>query len=267
MSYASYSQGAPFPALRPSPSESEASGLRIGRLDVWPEGVVSGRTAAHWIENSDFDLVIVRLPSPDRTFARELRRSSLDSWQADTLLYFTLDTLTVAKGDEGLVLSRLDDAERLRSDDVVSRVFDGYSNHYRSSSLFDRMDVVRGYQDWTRAAAGRADHSVFICKDDFGTTLGIAVVDQTAPAVSEVLLAGVVPEGRGRGMYTKMLRLVVAEEVRRGASRLVISTQAANTGVMRAWCRLGFLPALSLDTLHVTRSHLERTSPRSSQLP
>jgi hypothetical protein len=50
-----------------------------------------------------------------------------------------------------------------------------------------------------------------------------------------------------------MLRHVIARAGSLGKGSVVISTQASNTAVMRAWARVGMLPTISLNTLHVMK--------------
>ena len=50
-----------------------------------------------------------------------------------------------------------------------------------------------------------------------------------------------------------MLRHVIARAGSLGKESVVISTQASNIAVMRAWARVGMLPTISLNTVHVMK--------------
>ena len=51
MGYQTYLDGPAELVIRPSVVESRASGLEVGRLDVWPAGSADGRHVARLIVN------------------------------------------------------------------------------------------------------------------------------------------------------------------------------------------------------------------------
>jgi ribosomal protein S18 acetylase RimI-like enzyme len=81
----------------------------------------------------------------------------------------------------------------------------------------------------------------------------LAITERKVDDSTEILLAGVIPEARRRGIYSELLQGIMGEEARSGISLIRISTQSGNIGVMRAWAKLGFLPYMALNTLHVTK--------------
>ena len=58
---------------------------------------------------------------------------------------------------------------------------------------------------------------------------------------------------RGRGHYALLLAEVARLSALRGAARLVISKQAGNVAVQRAWHRAGLTPFATFTTLHAIR--------------
>jgi GNAT superfamily N-acetyltransferase len=67
----------------------------------------------------------------------------------------------------------------------------------------------------------------------------------------EVLLAGTAPNFQGRGVYRSLFAGVVARTAELGCLEVVISTQASNIGVQRAWAALGLRPFAAFTTVHV----------------
>ena len=85
--------------------------------------------------------------------------------------------------------------------------------------------------------------------------IGLATLAHTA-GTTEILLAGIIRAARGRRRYAHLLAGVEEAARAHGAERLVISTQAHNAGVQRAWARYGFEPVGSVHTVHAVRRDL-----------
>lgn len=249
--------------ISPAPLESQVTGLSVARMSLVEHPEADGSAIARAIEESPFDVVIIRVPASDVGFGEGLQESHLISWQADTLLYFELSGV-VAANHPTSSLNRAAVADRPRVVTLVSSVFAGYANHYVSNPLLKCISVPAAYADWAVAALDRVDQRVFIWNSEDNGDAGVCVVECTGPGRAEILLAGVVPAARRQGVYVRMIREVSSTLHAEGVSKISISTQASNIGVMRAWCRLGFLPTQALNTLHVVKPHLMSPPP---QLP
>jgi len=253
MSYRNYLAAEEELQVRLSEVESHASGLLVGRINVWPPRRTRGREVLGLIQDSGFDLVIVRAGAEDVELAATLNSPTLISWQADTLLYFEISTMSLAIGDASDGLVRLTPDDESAAEVLVERIFADYRNHYSSNPILREINVVAAYRDWARTALGSNKNAVFVALSPNGSASGLCVTDVDDESYDEVLLAGVVPEERGRGAYQDMVRRIGLQARDAGKESLVISTQAANLSVMRAWCRLGFLPTIALNTFHVMR--------------
>lgn len=253
MSYRDYLATTLDLTVRKSDIESHASGLAIGRLEVWPPGSALGQDIALLIENSGLDLVIVRAGAQDVELAAKLNSRSLISWQADTLLYFKIEARSLAEGAETTCLEPLMSRDESIANALVERVFEGYRNHYSANPALGNIDVVKVYQDWTLNALRKDKNTVFTAVTSNGATAGLCVVDSEGDKYEEILLAGIVPEERGHGVYQEMIRSIGHNAHKSGKDSVVISTQASNIRVMRSWCRMGFLPTIALNTFHVMR--------------
>ena len=235
-----------------SDSESSAVGLNVGRLTVPVDHQPVGTELSEMIAQSPFDVTFVRYPSIHADLAFGLQHPDLVSWQADTLMYFEIDRKVEANFDSKVEINRLEANSATSISDLVDDIFHGYTNHYAASPLFKSVDVGRAYTDWAIRTVGHEDRVVYSACRGVNAVVGIAVVDSSATDWDEILLAGITPDARREGNYTAMLSLVVNESIKSG-KRAVISSQASNLGVIRAWVRLGMLPTLSINTLHVVK--------------
>ena len=253
LSYSSFRGVAPKVTLVRSPEESHASGLHVGRLNLWPAGVLSGSSVTEMVMHSPFDYVILRYPSQDEALAASLLCDELIHWQADTLIYFEGQGHSQRQIVRPHNLKTLSSADATVSDRLTYDIFCGYRNHYSSSPQFKDLDVAEAYQSWVRHELRSASTAVFHMTGAAGEDLGLAMVDGSPHDHDEVLLAGIVPDQRRTGWYSELLRHLSDRAQQRGKSFLAISTQSSNTQVMSAWCRLGWEPTLSLSTVHIMR--------------
>ena len=242
--------------------ESSASGLSVGRVEIWPPGRISGREANDLIVNSGFDITIVRAGVEDVRLAAQLGVENFTSFQADTLLYFEISIEDLEDKVISSDLKRLTREDRLLTDSLVKNIFSGYQNHYSANPALVDIDVVAAYQQWTRSSLDLSNRVAYLFAVPDSNPCGLCVVDVEHPFFDEIILAGILPEQQGRGRYSNMVQEVIRRARRSGKQSLVISTQAANVKVMRSWCRMGFLPTIALNTFHVVRKEILEMSLR-----
>jgi len=141
-------------------------------------------------------------------------------------------------------------------DRLVARVFDGYVNHYTANPLLEPDLALEGYVDWVRRTAQANPDSLGVLAHG-ERSVGVATwfVDPGGEVV-EILLAGLVPEARGHGWYAALLAEVGRVATGLDVPRVVISTQAANVAVQRAWVSAGFKPLAAVTTAHAVRRGL-----------
>jgi ribosomal protein S18 acetylase RimI-like enzyme len=231
--------------------ESARFGYRFGRCTIPTASPATPTDIARAIEDHDAEITVLRYPADRVTWfdhlARELGGHVLI--HADTLVYWEL---AVGSGSppaaiDGIGTTSPIDAEMIGT--LTARVFEGYSNHYTANPLLSAMAAEAGYQEW----AMRTPLQNALVLELDGSPVGIATTEPTAAHI-EILLAGVVPEQRGRGLYQHLLRDVESRARQQALESVVISTQAHNTAVQRAWARYGFLPLAAFTTLHVIRA-------------
>lgn len=266
-----------------SPAESERFGLSIGRVVVAeqdprattavvdPREEPASRELLDTLRRAHEDVLVVRWPARRVLLGAVAARSGRVIVPVGALTYWgtPADRLAASRpaGDghsdtELAVTSAADlaDDARTRAVEVVRTVveasFAGYGNHYTADPLLDPGLALEGYVEWAVRSLDTGDEDVLVLTAD-GAPVGVATLSlDRAGSDLEILLAGLVPAGQGRGWYGDLLAGVGRAAVDRGATRVIISTQAHNTGVQRAWARAGFEPFAAVETVHAIRAPL-----------
>ncbi len=239
----------------PSPYESSRFGVSVDRVTVSRDAGTTLAEVAAAVSASDADVVLLRYPAREVTWFAELAAGPRTAILADTLVYWAVPVGSgrppePVTGLTACVETGIDDA---LVDEVVADIFGDYGNHYCANPLFDPAGALAGYQEWARRSIA-ADGAV-VLRGPSGDVAALATISHGGP-VTEIHLAGVVPAEQGRGRYAHLLAAVEAAAAGAGSKRLVISTQAHNTGVQRAWTRYGFEPVYTLLTVHLVRREL-----------
>lgn len=248
MSVFQFLSGQSSPVFTRSEEESLASGLTVARMSLSVGSSMSGEQIANAFAESGADIAILRFPSQMTWIPHQLTQQRLKSWQVDTLIYFVreVDTSTVASTEITLRSPR----SHVEVCDLVERIFVDYQNHYKATPALGSIDIVAAYTDWSLRHLNSPDSHVYVAVDE-SSPWGLAVTTSDGAGSTEILLAGVIPRKRGRGLYSAMLSTVLKHAAREGCQRMYISTQTTNTRAMRTWCRLLFLPEISLSTVHL----------------
>ena len=246
----------------PSPAESQRFGLGVARVSVGagtPPGAAATGLAKELAE-STADLVVVRWPSEQVALAATVAASGRIVLAADVLMYWEMSAQALSEvvlpESDGLRVepgsAHLADGQR-GVEEVVRASFAAYGNHYSANPALDPGLALAGYLEWaSKSFSANPDDAIFLLQ---GTEpIGVATLEQDSAGHDlEVLLAGLVPGAQGRGDYAHLLRAVGAEALRRDRARVVISTQAHNVRVQRAWARLGFRPFAAVTTAHAIK--------------
>lgn len=252
-------------SLTHSKAESLRFGFEVERAVVGieaPEGEDAVRELSRVLQSSRADLVIVRWPSALVTLGTALAAGSRVVIPCDTLVYWECDPggLVELEHTNDVTVNLLGPTGSASPAvaEVVRSSFVGYRNHYASNPMIDPASALEGYVDWATTSLGASGDALVLWRD--GRPLAVATISAGSRGADlEILLAGVVPSAQGQGLYREILRAVGLEAVRREARRVIISTQAQNARVQRAWARAGFVPFAAIATAHaVTPAALVR---------
>jgi ribosomal protein S18 acetylase RimI-like enzyme len=239
--------------VQPSEVESKRFGYSFGRCSVPITSGVKPAEVARAIESRDADITVLRYPADRVTWFDQLTRELGNRVliHADNLVYWSLAVGTGRQPDEveGLQTAEPADAEMIG--DLTTMIFEGYSGHYTANSLLSAAAAHAGYRDW----ATRTPLSDAVVLYDGGLPIGMATT-QPGPDHLEILLAGVIPTHQGIGRYQYLLQAVENRARHLSKSEVFISTQVHNVTVQRSWARYGFLPTISVNTVHVVRADI-----------
>lgn len=239
-----------------SATESQRFGLSVGRLAIPFFSAKSDEEIAQLCAESSHDLIIVRVSASRAglsTLLQELPKKSI--LQTDTLEYYSWDL-----SDLPPELDRPPEFETNASQQfgvvqsLVEVSFTGYQNHYSENPQLAQSATVEGYLEWVQVALQAKSARMFLTyKRGEPDPLGFVLADINAQhRIAEVLLNAVNPAHRRQGVYqTCMIDAARAMWQSDGVTRLVISTQSANTAVKAAWEQLGLCHWFSINTFHV----------------
>lgn len=269
--------------------ESRRFGLPISRLNLWvserdSNDLASSLHCAEIIDKfreSDSELLILRYPAHLVGWASRLLHEDITLLPADTLVYYyqsiiDLDSPTrTAHGQNSADSSDwYQRARPVTSDDLeyltnfVRSTFRAYPSHYHANPLFSSSDQLEGYVEWTERVVGFNNHRVMWLVDESQAIvafffLRIDTVNEErlvqtlqtdlGTTFAELVLGGIAPSARGRGIYPQII--AVSERVARenGAIGMTISTQIWNKPVQRTWTRRGYALIDSFHTVHLLK--------------
>lgn len=250
---------APGVTAAPSPLESTRFGVSVARVSIGAGASVAEFTAA--LDARHEDVVIVRYAAGRLEIPAWLLRVGRAVVPAGALTYWEKAVGADAAGralPRGV--HRAADLEPAEVEDAIRRVVRGsfadYGNHYSANPLFARAAALAGYEEWAVMALHRQGQEALVLLHD-GSPAGMATVEcQPGADHLEILLAGLVPEAQGRGLYPPLLDACEVLAAAQGVPRVVISTQAHNTRPQRAWARAGYRPFGAVETVHLVRPGL-----------
>ena len=258
MSYTDYlDTSSRIPTVETSEVESRRIGLRVGRLSCGLGTDWAAFDPVSTVASADVDFVIMRYPAEQYSIAESLQASSLTSWIADTLIYLEAQVTTVPQ-PQGVFSLLSCETFGPRVERLVSRIFGDYRNHYSASSVFAHVNVAESYVDWTHHQLQESIGECWILQDSLGKDAALGVLDTRSPNSNEITLIGVEPSFRSSGVFAELLGHLAEVTGNSGKTQLITSTQAANIPSLRGLSKAGFLPMLSLNTLHISKPGVER---------
>lgn len=233
-----------------SPVESARFGRRVRRYELTGDDPAP---LLNSLRSDPPDLAIVRLPTRRGALITDLCALGGQLVLGDCRVIYTRDNLDSARPagtpDRAFRLRAADQADAPLLDSLVERIFAGYHTHYVSNPRLAPFPVTDGYKEWTRAHIGRGAQRCMIGELDSEPCAFTSV--HLTPEAGEVVLNGVLPGFRGRGIYRELLRRTIDVFVDNGARTTVIATQIDNRAVQRVWVTEGFHLTRSEYTIHI----------------
>ena len=170
----------------------------------------------------------------------------------DTLIYDVRDL------DEG-VQELADGRSRLLQpgdESGVRRVeveaFRNHLGHYHAGPRLEKAKCDEAYVSCAeRSCSDPSVASQVLVAECNGSIEGFLTLQLRGRDEQEIILNAVRPAHQRVGLYRQLVLHAMSLAREGGAKRLSVSTQLANVGVQRAWCRAGFAPRQSFYTFHL----------------
>lgn len=201
--------------------------------------------------NQAVQLLIVRCPAEELAVAQALEDAG--GRLMDVLVYLARDLhatqIPVDVGHVSIRSARREDAEAVAS--VAREGFKGYVGHYHADPRLDRGACDEVYVSWARRSClSRQVADEVLVAEDAGILLGFLTLRRNGPEEGEVLLGGVAPAAKGKGIYRSLLVRGMEWCREQGARRTLYSTQIVNIAAERILTRVGFELHHSYLTFH-----------------
>lgn len=254
MGWADYISGAV--SIERGDAESRRFGMTILNVRCGEE-VGGEQDLGARLADVPFDLAVVRFPSGSTRLGMELSRSDWSLIVTDPTVYWGTDRLNPRDPlQENGILEEAStgDSETLRN--VIESSFRGYQSHWHHNPLTAGINMADAYIEWTESVVARQQEGAYVLRTESDhEPIGMVLLD-FCDSFIEVLLAGIASEFQGRGHYSAILAGVEEVARGRGVDKVVISTQASNINVQKAWSRWGWLPTKTIQTVHLTRAEV-----------
>lgn len=239
-----------------SPLETGRFGLTFSRAVVpLAVGESAFEDVLQFLREDEADVVVLRYPAARVDWFARLFAADRDLICADSLTYWSLKVGTGRRPetDPNLTAVVADAIDSQLIDELVDDIFTGYGNHYLANPLLSPDSALAGYREWAQHSATHDTVVSMTCQGE--GIVGLATLESSAQ-ICEIQLAGIKPRFQQRGFYAHLLAGCERFAADTFATQLVISTQAHNANVQRAWARYGFEPIGTFLTVHAIRKGL-----------
>jgi hypothetical protein len=205
------------------------------------------------MQRNQIDTLIARVPPRALSQVADLYSCGLQPIVAEALVHYDIRLADFAEGgaSPALQFTPVDNSNRLR--EMARTIFQDYPSHYRSNPLLDASLIADGYADWAvRLSEGADTTARFFGRG--GVIAGfVAYRINPGEQAATFLLAGVLPQMRGDGVYLQMFSEMLGGFKADGLRIAETATQAHNVASQRTWTKLGMALRSVEYTLHVNR--------------
>lgn len=206
------------------------------------------------LTDGQYDLAIVRYPSDNTEIANSLETSKFKILVTDPTVYWTSprQTKAVLMKDKVEILE-ISEREVGPVIAVIESSFHEYQSHWHYNSKTKHIQMSEAYTEWLKNSLRDTNIHIFLMTyRDSKIPIGMAMI-KISGNIIEVLLAGVSAAHQGKGLYGELLKYLINFGSVNGIQQLVISTQASNINVQKAWVKQQWNPAMTVQTMHVEK--------------
>lgn len=233
-----------------APAESARFGVSVSNLTVGTDVTDRDRIAIMEALKFANGIVVLRYPSSEDWLATELSKSNLKMLPTDTLVYWENKRTWPELQNPRISLKQCKFDEDLeKAICVVRNSFKNYRTHWSQDPRTEHFDMAVGYEEWVNHLFQKSDSILQYAEQD-GEPVGMMAMSFNNQKY-EVLLAGVIKDVQGAGIYGEMFQTAMNQISLGLEIECTISTQVSNIRVQRSWINLGLKPAKSINVFHV----------------
>ncbi len=171
----------------------------------------------------------------------------------DTLIYYSCDLRKSPPPDyiSEIMVRPFKAGEEGSIGFIATEAFKGYLGHYHADQNLDKTKCDEVYIDWAyRSCSSKAVADEVFVAEFMGEIIGFGTVKVNSSGEGQYILAGVLRERQGLGVYRLILINCMKWCIENGINRMITATQITNLGVQKVWVRLGFEPSNTFYTFH-----------------
>lgn len=235
--------------------------VSLSPLDTTRFGIVSARASQISPENLHF---ILEFCSKNRVKFLIGRCSSSDIKTVHTMEdngFRLMDTLVYLRKDlhgfsylgvpEELVIRSLEPGDVPQVVNVARASFTGYKGHYNVDRRLDPEAAIEVYASWAeRCCLNRSVADHVLVAEMNNEIVGFKAIRINSPQQTEVILVGVAPQARKKGIFRELMSQCLRWSREIDAKETIISTLLTNIPVQKACSQLNFTLYSSYHTFH-----------------
>jgi hypothetical protein len=214
----------------------------------------NAQTLFDGLSAAQYDLAVVRYPSDKTELSMLIESNRYKALLTDPTVYWkSRKSLEKRPIEDWVQVSEVTITELPSVAQVIGSAFHGYQSHWHFNPNTNQIEMSEAYTEWVTNAIDSPTTHVFLMLDSgVGEPIGMAMI-QIEENVLEILLAGIVVTRQGQGLYGQLLTHITNFGSAKGVDQVVISTQASNINVQKAWIAQGWVPAMTVQTVHIEK--------------
>ena len=240
-----------------SASESSRFGRTVSRFNLGFDSDLTTEEIVRCCDVDESDLLVLRVPSLRFELGDHLSRiRTRRVFQADTLLYFSLDVSKYSYRfqikESEVELRRADFSDESQIRDLINETFEGYLNHYSANIAITSDQMLSGYIEWANSLSADKNHFVYVRKSTNDYLDGFLVIEFQDREI-ELVIGGTHPSARRTGSYSHLWNYALFDIGQQNVDFIRTSTQVSNTNVINSWLKSGFTYSGSINTFHLEK--------------
>lgn len=202
-------------------------------------------------EHNKIEFLIARCPVENLELVHQLETQGF--LLMDTLVYYSRSLenpeLPTFPQNPPVNLAKIEEREAIKQ--IAQAAFKDYIGHFHADPRLDRTACDAVYPDWAeRSLLEQNQDSAVLVASIEDHPVGFLTLRKNSQFETEGPLFAVAPDAQSGGIGTALMIHALHWSKKKGAQRMIISTQINNLGSQKVWGRLGFQLAYAFYTFH-----------------